>query len=37
MRDLAEAVRATAAEKARAICYWEYYCYGSCEYAYVCR
>ena len=32
-------IRAMAAEKARAICYWEYYCYynGSCEYAYVCR
>ena len=32
-------VRATAAEKDGAICYWEYYCYynGSCEYAYVCR
>ncbi len=32
-------VRAMAAEKARSICYWEYYCYynGSCEYAYVCR
>ena len=32
-------IRETAAEKARSICYWEYYCYynGSCEYAYVCR
>ncbi len=32
-------VRAQADEKARSICYWEYYCYydGSCEYAYVCR
>jgi hypothetical protein len=32
-------IRATAAGKDGAICYWEYYCYynGSCEYAYVCR
>lgn len=32
-------VRMQADEKARSICYWEYYCYydGSCEYAYVCR
>lgn len=32
-------IRATAAGKDDAICYWEYYCYynGSCEYAYVCR
>jgi hypothetical protein len=35
--ELAAEVRAKAEEASRAVCYWEYYCYGGwCQYYYAC-
>lgn len=35
--ELSAEVRAKAEEASRAVCYWEYYCYGGwCQYYYAC-
>lgn len=35
--DLSAEVRSKAEEASRAVCYWEYYCYGGwCQYYYAC-
>ncbi len=35
--ELSAEIRTAAEEASRAVCYWEYYCYGGwCQYYYVC-